>query len=70
MVLKCCTICAAMVCAIAAAASIVFLVTNITKYRADDFYKGPDTTDFTALGTCVGTIATDQLENAMEGVGS
>ena len=67
MVLKCCTICAAMVCAIAAAASIVFLVTNITKYRADDFYKGTDTTDFTALGTCVGTIATDQLENAMEG---
>lgn len=68
MVLKCCTICAAMVCAIAAAASIMFLVTNITEYRADDFYKGTDTTDFTALGTCVGTIALDQLENGMEGV--
>jgi len=70
MVLKCCTLCAAVFAAIAAAGSIWFLVINITEYRADDFYKGTDTTDFTALGTCVGVITTDQMESAMEGFNS
>ena len=67
MVLKCCTLCASVFAAIAAAGSIWFLVINITESRADDFYKGTDTTDFTALGTCVGVITTDQMEGAMEG---
>ena len=70
MVLKCCTLCAAIFAAIAAAGSIWFLVINITEYRADDFYKGTDTTDFTALGTCVGVITTDQMDGAMEGFNS
>jgi len=65
--LRCCTVLAAAISAVAAALSIWFLVICITTYRADDLYLGTDTTDFTSLGTCVGVITKDQMEGAMEG---
>lgn len=61
------TIIAALFTSILSATSLLFLVTSLIKYRAEDFFTASETTDFTSLGTCVETLTLEQLDELKYG---
>lgn len=48
--------------AILCGVALAFLVTAVTKYRAEDFFTASKTVDFTTFGTCVESITEGQLK--------